>query len=363
MEKLLNIQELITDPLWEKLKLETRPILLYGMGNGADKILAVCERLSIKVSGVFASDGFVRNKTFHGMQIRSFSESKEIFGNDIVVLLSFATSRDDVLANIKKISSECELYAPDVPVYGDNIFDQQFIFDHENEIQKAYSLLCDDRSRELFVDIIRYKITGKIDYLSKYDDDKAYMRDILHAENFKSYVDAGAYRGDTILSQKIYSPNLSKIFAVEPDPSTYKKLCACMEENNISATCFNYALSNESGEMTFHGGGGRGSTLNTSKEATKIILTNKLDSLLGYEKDGIYFIKYDVEGSEYEALSGSLQTIFSSRPSMLVSLYHRSEDLFKLPCYINEIYENVDFYLRRTKGIPAWDINLLVVPR
>lgn len=363
MEKSLNIQQLAKDPLWEKLKKETRPILLYGMGNGADKILAICERLSIKVSGVFASDGFVRNKAFHGMQIRSYAESKEIFGENIVVLLSFATSRDEVLENILKIASECELYAPDVPVYGDNIFDQEFLFSHEHEIQKAYSLLCDERSRKLFTDIIKYKITGKIKYLASCDEENDYMNSILHAKEFRSYVDAGAYKGDTILSQKAYSPDLSKIFAIEPDPSTYKKLCGCMEDNNIAATCFNYALSNEEGEMTFHGGGGRGSTLNSTKKATKIILTNKLDSLLKDEKSSIDFIKYDVEGSEYDALCGSIDTITLSRPSMLVSLYHRSEDIFKLPCFISEIYENASFYLRRAKGIPAWDINLLVVPK
>jgi hypothetical protein len=47
---------------------------------------------------------------------------------------------------------------------------------------------------------------------------------------------------------------------------------------------------------------------------------------------------------------------------MLVSLYHRSEDLFKLPLTIADMYPNCKMYLRRLAGIPAWDINLLVVP-
>ena len=44
---------------WDKLSSEKRPIILYGTGNGADKILDDCDKYNIKVSGVFASDGFV----------------------------------------------------------------------------------------------------------------------------------------------------------------------------------------------------------------------------------------------------------------------------------------------------------------
>lgn len=41
--------------VWSRLKEETRPIVLYGMGDGADKILAQFDRLGIRASGVFAS--------------------------------------------------------------------------------------------------------------------------------------------------------------------------------------------------------------------------------------------------------------------------------------------------------------------
>lgn len=34
--------------VWTRLKEETRPIVLYGMGDGADKILAQFDRLGIR---------------------------------------------------------------------------------------------------------------------------------------------------------------------------------------------------------------------------------------------------------------------------------------------------------------------------
>ena len=45
--------------LWQYLAATDKPIVMYGMGNGADKILAVCDRFGITVRDFFASDGFV----------------------------------------------------------------------------------------------------------------------------------------------------------------------------------------------------------------------------------------------------------------------------------------------------------------
>ena len=48
--------------MWETLAAAEKPIVMYGMGNGADKILAECERRGIEVQDFFASDGFVRHQ-------------------------------------------------------------------------------------------------------------------------------------------------------------------------------------------------------------------------------------------------------------------------------------------------------------
>ena len=43
--------------LWNKLKDEAhkgRPILLYGMGNGADKILTVCEAYEDALKAIYS---------------------------------------------------------------------------------------------------------------------------------------------------------------------------------------------------------------------------------------------------------------------------------------------------------------------
>ena len=76
------------------------------------------------------------------------------------------------------------------------------------------------------------------------------------------------------------------------------------------------------------------------------------------------YIKYDTEGAEHEALAGSEQQLQNSTPYLRVSVYHKSEDMFSLLLWLNETLTHpYDFYLRRQRCIPAWECDLIAVPR
>ena len=72
--------------LWDRLAAEKRPIVVYGMGNGADKLFERLEKYGVTPSDIFASDGFVRGHSYRGMRVLSFSEIKEKY-HDFVILL------------------------------------------------------------------------------------------------------------------------------------------------------------------------------------------------------------------------------------------------------------------------------------
>ena len=73
------------------------------------------------------------------------------------------------------------------------------------------------------------------------------------------------------------------------------------------------------------------------------------------------YIKYDVEGSESEALDGSKTVIQRDKPKLLVSLYHRTEDMFALPLKVKKLNPAYKLYLRQHPYIPAWDMNLYCI--
>ena len=79
--------------LWDYLRQTEKKIVLYGMGDGADKILAQFDRLGIRASGVFASDEFARGNLFHGFSVRKLSDTVAELGEDIVIVIAFASQR------------------------------------------------------------------------------------------------------------------------------------------------------------------------------------------------------------------------------------------------------------------------------
>ena len=356
----MNRFETKTD-LWEYLKNTTKTVVMYGMGNGADKILAVCEDRGIEVADFFASDGFVRGHSFHGKRVLSYTETKEKYGTEnMIVLLSFASSLPDVMNTIRAVAAECELYAPDVPVCEGSIFDLDLARENADKIKKAYDLLEDGESKRIFEKTILYKLTGNIDFLFEAESDEdTVMTTLIQAEDIESYADLGAYNGDTLRKLANYAPKLSRAVAFEPSPKTFKKLSAYVEtETRFGINAINAAAWSEDTTLEFSDEGNRNSGLFAKGKHTEVV-ARSLDGVL--DGDGVDYIKYDVEGCEREALAGSEKTIAAYYPKLLVSAYHKSEDIYDLPLLIHEKFPSYKLYYRRYPYIPAWDLNLICV--
>ncbi len=327
---------------------------MYGMGNGADKILAVLSSYGIEVADFFASDGFVRGHSFHGKTVLSYSQVKEKY-DDFIVLLSFASSRPEVIEMIKNVASEYELYAPDVPVSGSNLFTLDFYNQNKEKFDLARSLLADERSKEVFDKVIEYKITGALPPLFESEcDPEEPFNNILSPQNYKVVCDLGAYNGDTARQILSINNNIEKVYALEPDRRTFKKLSS-YAETEPRIVPLNLGAWDKEETLAFSDQGNRNSGVGMGKGTADL---SPLDSLV---KEKVDYIKYDVEGSEKEAINGAKSIILRDKPEMLVSLYHRSEDLFALPLQIHELRPDYRMYLRRFPYIPAWDLNLYCI--
>ena len=337
--------------LWERLKDAKKPIVLYGMGNGADRILDFLNNMGIAVDGIFASDGFVRHQKFRGFTVQSYAELKGQF-DEMIVLLAFGTQRPEVLENIKRISMEQELYVPDVPVVGDTFFTKSFLQQHRNELEAVYSMLSDDRSKEVFEKIVLGKLTGDPCYLWAAEDDEEQSDRVLTFSDDEVFLDLGAYTGDTALKFIRQHPRYERIIAVEPDIKNFKK---CKENLKIykNVEVVNACIDEHCGERFFLMDGGRKSV--ALDQGGLAVPSINVDTLLNGNR--VSYIKMDVEGMEKAALIGAQKTIAEFRPKMLISAYHRSEDLFELPLLVKKFAGEFKLHLRHLSYLPAWDTN------
>lgn len=348
--------------MWDRLSEERRPIVIYGMGNGADKLIARFEKYGIKYADIFASDGFVRGHSFHGMRVKSFTEIRESYP-EFVIALSFASNRTEVLSMLKDIDEGYEMLVPDMPVAGEEYFDKDFYNKNYESISRVYGMLADDTSRAIYASVVWYKLTGEAKYLfdSCVNTDEIYS---LIGESPQTVADLGAYNGDTVREAIKYFPGLKKIYAFEPDKRNYKKLERFSLESGCDAELVTVraALWDKSGDGVFIGSGNRNSSVSSTssfKNREEQVPLMRLDEAISERVD---YIKYDVEGAEREALIGSRGLLEKYRPTLLVSLYHRSEDIFSLPELIAENYKSYKLYVRRTLCLPAWEIALIAVP-
>jgi len=293
--------------VWDRMRTCGKPVVLYGMGDGAQKILDVCEQRGIEIADIFASDEFVRGHSFAGYRVLKYSEVYEKY-DDFLVAVSFATQLPGVLEKLYRIAGEHETVAPDVPVIVDGtLFDLDYLHLHWDELKQVYLLLADEQSRQVYANILNYKISGKLSYLKKCETtvDEAYQ--LLDLGTEEDYVDLGAYRGDTIEEFLTHTGGAyHSITAFEPDVKTFAKLQSKVEQLAlVRARCCNLGAWSHQAGLRFAGKAGRNSAL--SQKGDRIVQVNSVDNILSGARAS--YIKMDVEGAEREALAGCKNTI------------------------------------------------------
>lgn len=165
-------------------------------------------------------------------------------------------------------------------------------------------------------------------------------RCIQHFKTTSGYfIDAGCFDGrDCIRFLKSSLYNNTLIYAFEPDRENYqecKKVLNCYENVQI----YNLGLSDSKKEATFLSDKGEKARV-TSKGNCSIRL-DTIDHLMNGRQIG--FIKMDIEGSEKEAIIGARKHIELDRPNMMISIYHKIEDVIEIPKLLLEINPEYKF--------------------
>lgn len=347
-----------TQTVWERLRQTNRPIVLYGMGLGAEKILAVFEDYGISAAEIFASDDFVRGQSFHGWKVKTLAQIEALY-KDFIIVVAFAFWQEDLIARIEDLSKRYELYAPHVPVIGREVVDFSYLNVNESSIQQSYDLMADEQSRAVYSAVWNYRISGKISYIREVTTPKEQAYTLIKPAADDVYLDLGAYDGDTVreVVTQAGAP-LKSIIALEPDPKNYRKLTTFAETYEGNLSCINAGVYDRDTTITFANKAGRHSAVSRDGAGIPVPMRS-VDSIAGNQPVSI--IKMDVEGEERLALAGAKMVLLRDCPRLIISAYHRNEDLFLLPFQIHVSNPAYRIYLRQHPYIPAWDNTIYAV--
>ncbi|MDE6744087.1 MAG: FkbM family methyltransferase [Lachnospiraceae bacterium] len=154
------------------------------------------------------------------------------------------------------------------------------------------------------------------------------------------FVDGGSYDGVTSLRFSNWCSGNGYVYAWEPDPNNLIKCKTLFETNNINYKLIPKGLWSSNKKLKLK-----------ANEACSMITDNgdneiEVDSIDRLIDKEVTFIKMDLEGSEYEALLGAEKMIKRSKPKLAICVYHKPEDIWKLPWLIYKFNPEYKFYMR-----------------
>jgi FkbM family methyltransferase len=246
-----------------------------------------------------------------------------------------------------KFKRYSNLQIPDVIFNYEISFKNDFI---KNRIEylKVYNLLSDTESKKTFEKIIRFRLSFDIEHLNgfTYIPDKQYFESFLSL-NFKDevFADVGSYDGYTSLEFIKRCPGYRKVYVFEPDTLNLNLAKKSLNDfQNI--IYFNFGLGNNEEKLNFNSSG---SSSNLSENGLTTVEIKKMDSL---NINDLTFIKLDIEGGESSAIEGASNVIFNCHPTIAISVYHKHDDLWKIPNQILNIRKDYNLFLRHyTEGV------------
>ena len=237
------------------------------------------------------------------------------------------------------------------------------LYEHIDDYVWLYNNLSDYSSKKLLYGILnnwyQYDFTTLKECMN-YNYKHYFDLDIIPHSNNQVFVDVGAYIGDTTLDFINTYNNYKNIYCYEITLETMAKLKNNLSKyNNIIFK--NKAVTNENSIMYLKESSVNSSANQIDNNGTIEIETVSLDNDI-LEK--IDIIKMDIEGGEYDALIGCKNHIINDNPTLLISVYHNNEDLWKLPKLINKFNNNYNYYLRYYSNyIFPTEIVLFAIPK
>lgn len=341
-----------------KLKNSEIPNVIYGIGSYAKDVLHLLKRYNIKLSMACVDAEFMLDdeNTFQDLKVIALTEVPNFF-SDFNLIIGFADYKK-AGKKIRGLSKIKEIFFIDAPHHID-FFDYQYIYDNKDKLEFTYNLLEDKESKMLFCEFINSKISGEPYKLYPYNHSKQYFNELIELSSEESFVDCGAYYGDTIIPfLKKVENKFDSIYAFEPD----RKNCEILRRNINNCNGLQNIQIIEKGcwsepaVLGFKSDGGLSAFSET--ESDFFVEVESVDNIVGDSR--VTFIKMDIEGSELQALYGASQTILRNKPKLAICVYHKPEDLITIPQYLYQLNPNYRFYLRHHQFI-SWECVLYAI--
>lgn len=165
-------------------------------------------------------------------------------------------------------------------------------------------------------------------------------------------IDAGGCYGDTALYFSHRVGTNGRVFSFEFMPNNIKIFEENLSLNSELAGKIEIVpnpLWSSSGQKLYVEGVGPASRVTSTRTdpLSKEVETLCIDELAHRDDiERVHFIKMDIEGAELEALKGAEAVIRRDKPKLAISVYHKLDDFWRIPLWIQSLGLEYCFFLR-----------------
>jgi len=352
-----------------------KSLVLFGAGNFGRQVLACLRRDGNEPLAFVDNNSSLWGKTVDGIPVFSPYEAARRFGQRAAFLITIRSPESQhrfVETKQRLHTLSCRRVVSFMPFlwkYAETFLPYFYIdlphkiYDNAEALKDTFNLWADAESRRAFFTQLEWRVLPDFDSLPGRTIYKPYFpKDIFSLRADETFVDCGAYDGDTIREFLDHSGgSFNRIVAFEPDPRNFQNLATYV--GNLpkgigeKIILLNKAVGAKHGRLRFDGAGSASS--HESPDGSIEVESVALDGIL---KDySPSYIKLDVEGDESEALIGAQRIIGKKSPILAVCIYHRLDDLWRIPLLIQSFFTGYRYFLR-AHNEEGWELVCYAVP-
>ena len=236
-------------------------------------------------------------------------------------------------------------------IYKYDLSSAEFLATHDDDeivagLVAARRLLADERSLQVFDAIVARGFGDSVDpcvMMDVCEPDQYFPADVVTLTDHESFVDAGAFDGDTVTDfVERTEGRFARVTCFELDRANHRALAETVRRLPCAdrIVIHNLGVWDGASEIAYSAD----SLQSTVGEGDAKGCVVALDDALGSEP--VTYIKMDIEGAEMRGLRGAEGIIRAQKPRLAVCAYHHIRDLWELPLAIHELVPEYRIYLR-----------------
>lgn len=360
MEKRKEIMDIVKRGLKKRALqsiLDSEKVIMYGIGNQCKE----CYSILKKGDNILLVDS---NKEKQGkiwkdnLVINSPQILKEYKNKNIAVVISSIYNQYEIYISLKNdygIKDEV-IYSYTSKTYEQQVYKTEDILQHMSEVEKCEEIMSDDASKKYYRNSINARIYRSPAFLEpncKMASIGEYA-DIIKIRKGNVFIDCGAFNGDTVQLYMNKTQGDCKVYAIEPFRENFQGLMERISCNGWEEKVFAFNMAvGERAELRSikYNKGDFEMAMNLFREDGEFEQEVKVRPLDEICNEKINYIKMDIEGEEAAALRGAKGLIKKYKPQLMISAYHKVQDLWELPLLIKELNPSYQIYAGHAPGV------------